>query len=318
MQGIIKKPRVLGIVGATASGKTAVSLEVSQLLGGEILCMDSMQIYQRMDIGTAKPTAQEQAAVPHHMLDLIPPEASYSAAEYTALAHQTIAEVIARGHIPMLVGGTGLYLQGLSQPMDYGGLPSDPAVRGSLQQKLAEKGNLALHAELAAIDPPSAARLHPNDTRRIIRALEIYQLTGLPMSAHRTPTAADSPYAFMLFAVDWPRETLHQRINLRVDQMMEQGLQNEVDQLLASGVPRDAQSMQGLGYKELLPVLLDGAPLRPAVEQIKTGTRNYARRQLIWFRRDQRIRWLPSYQLKNAKDQIIQAWEDPDSWISMH
>ena len=311
-----QKPLVLGIVGATASGKTAVSLETAQALGCEILCMDSMQIYRRMDIGTAKPTAAEQAAVPHHLLDIAEPTAPFSVAEYVTAAHRVIAEVLLRGHIPLLVGGTGLYLNGLSLPMDYGGLPSDPSVRAELQALLARIGAEALHKRLAEVDPETAARLHPNDTRRVIRALEIYRLTGIPMSAHRAPEAADAPYDFQLFAIDWPRAELHARINRRVDQMMAEGLLDEVRSLLRSGVSPEDQSMQGLGYKQLIPVIQNGAPLADAVEQIKTGTRNYARRQLIWFRRDKRIRWIASDRLAQAKEEIIRIWEDPASWTS--
>ena len=311
-----QKPRVLGIVGATASGKTAVSLETAQALGCEILCMDSMQIYRGMDIGTAKPTAAEQAAVPHHLLDIVEPTAPFSVAEYVTSAHRVIAEVLSRGHIPLLVGGTGLYLNGLSLPMDYGGLPSDPAVRAELQALLSRIGAEALHKRLAEVDPEAAARLHPNDTRRVIRALEIHRLTGIPMSAHRAPEAADAPYDFQLFAIDWPRAELHARINRRVDQMMAEGLLDEVRSLLRSGISPEDQSMQGLGYKQLIPVIQSGMPLADAVEQIKTGTRNYARRQLIWFRRDKRIRWIASDRLAQAKEEIIRIWEDPASWTS--
>lgn len=311
-----EKPRVLGIVGATASGKTGISLEVAQALGCEILCMDSMQIYRRMDIGTAKPTAAERAAAPHHLLDIVEPTDAFSVAEYVTQARAVIDQVVGRGHIPLLVGGTGLYLQGLSLPMDYGGLPSDPDVRAELQERLARIGAEALHRELGQIDPEAAARLHPNDTRRVIRALEIYRLTGAPMSAHKTPTAADAPYDFCLFAVDWPRAELHARINLRVEQMMRAGLAEEVEALLKSGVSPDAQSMQGLGYKELIPALAGRVPLSEAVEQIKTGTRNYARRQLIWFRRDRRIRWLPSDRLGETSKIIAKTWEEPLLWIS--
>lgn len=310
------KPRIIGLVGATASGKTALSLDAAQALGCEILCMDSMQIYRRMDIGTAKPTAAERGLVPHHMLDIVDPNAGFSVAEYVTQAHETIRQIIDRGHIPMLVGGTGLYLRGLSLPMDYGGLPSDPAVRAALQAQLDENGAESLHARLASVDPVTAARLHPNDTRRVIRALEIHQLTGQPMSAHQTPTDADAPYAFQLYAIDWPRAELHARINLRVEQMMREGLLDEVEGLLRSGIDASMQSMQGLGYKELIPVIQGHADLKAAVEQIKTGTRNYARRQLIWFRRDKRIRWISSDQLRQAKDMIIKHWEDPVSWIS--
>ena len=315
MENTLNKPRILGIVGATASGKTSLSLQLADALHGEILCLDFMQIYRRMDIGTAKPTAAERAAAPHHMLDILEPTASYSVAEYVEAAHAVIRQILDRSHVPILVGGTGLYLRGLSLPMDYGGLPSDPLLRSALQSELDSSGAPALHARLAAIDPETAARLHPNDTRRVIRALEVYQLTGEPMSAHRVPQAADAPYHFLLYAIDWPRSELHARINLRVDQMMETGLLDEVRSLLDSGVTADMQSMQGLGYKELAPVILNRAALPQAVEQIKTGTRNYARRQLIWFRKDQRVHWLPSDQLRNAKELIITQWKDPKSWI---
>ncbi len=306
----VNKPRVLGLVGATASGKTGLSLAVAQALNCEIVCLDSMQIYRRMDIGTAKPTPDERAAAPHHMLDIVDPSEPFSVAEYVSRAHTVIAGIISRGRIPLLVGGTGLYLQGLTLPMDYGGLPSDPAVRERLTQESMQLGTHALHQRLIQIDPPTASRLHPHDVRRVIRALEIYELTGMPMSAHRTPTQADAPYDFQLYAMDWPRGELHARINQRVDQMMQDGLLHEVQALLCSGVSPNAQSMQGLGYKELLPVLMENAPLETAVESIKTGTRNYARRQLIWFRRDTRIRWIASDARADAAQMIVRYWEE--------
>jgi len=304
------KPRILGFVGATASGKTSLALEVAKHLPCEVVCMDSMQIYRRMDIGTAKPTAQEQAIAPHHMIDIVDPSDSYSVAEYVEAAHKVIADILRRSKIPMLVGGTGLYLQGLSLPMNYGGLPSDPAVRQQLTNELSSTSPSAMHQRLAGVDPESAARLHPNDTRRVIRALEIYLLTGIPMSQHRTPTDADSPYRFSLYAIDWERPVLHQRINQRVDLMMQSGLAEEVRSLLASGVKTDAQSLKGLGYKELLPALEGKISLKEAAEQIKTGTRNYARRQLIWFRRDKRINWLSANTLSSAAKDIINNWKE--------
>ena len=304
----ITKPRILGFVGATASGKTSLSLSVAQHIPSEIICMDSMQIYRNMDIGTAKPTHEEQSIAPHHMIDIVDPKDPYSVAEYVDTARKVIADVLSRGNTPILVGGTGLYLQGLTMPMNYGGLPSDPAIRQQLTEELSLIGPDALHDKLAQVDPASAARLHPNDTRRVIRAIEIYQLTGIPMSEHKTPTDADSPYDFTLYAIDWPRHILHERINQRVDTMMQDGLLDEVRSLVASGVSAQAQSMQGLGYKELLPVINDSLPLTDAVEQIKTGTRNYARRQLIWFRRDKRIQWLSSDELSTAAKHIIENW----------
>lgn len=307
MSNIIK-PRILGFVGATASGKTSLALSVAQHIPCEIICMDSMQIYRRMNIGTAKPTAEEQSIAPHHMIDIVDPQDPYSVAEYVEAAHKVISDIISRNKTPILVGGTGLYLQGLTLPMNYGGLPSDPAIRQQLTAELDRIGSNALHDKLAQVDPATAARLHPNDTRRVIRALEIYQLTGIPMSAHKTPTDADSPYDFTLYAIDWPRRILHERINRRVDIMMQDGLLDEVRSLAASGVSAQAQSMQGLGYKELLPVINGSLPLSDAVEQIKTGTRNYARRQLIWFRRDKRIHWLPSDELSTTAKHIIDNW----------
>lgn len=307
---INSKPRVIGFVGATASGKTSLALEVAKRLPCEVVCLDSMQIYRRMDIGTAKPTPEEKAVAPHHMLDIIEPNDAFSVAEYVTQAHRVIAGILERKHIPLLVGGTGLYLQGLSYPMDYGGLPSDPDIRAALNKELETCGAEKMHEKLAAIDAATAQRLHPNDTRRVVRAIEIYQLTGVPMSMHKTPTEADSPYDFSLYAIDWPRYQLHERINRRVDIMIQQGLLQEVEGLLQTGVSPQSQSMQGLGYKELLPVILQGESLKDAVEQIKTGTRNYARRQLIWFRRDKRVNWLPSENLDTAAQAITQNWEE--------
>lgn len=304
------KPKVLGIVGATASGKTSLALKIAQLLNAEIICMDSMQVYRQMDIGTAKPTAEEKALVPHHLIDIIDPSASFSVAEYVPLAHACINDVLTRGHVPLLVGGTGLYLQGISMPLDYGGLPSDPAVRSELQSEYERIGPDALHDLLFSIDPETAARLHPHDIRRVIRAIEIFRLTGIPMSKHRVLQSEKSPYDMRLFAISWPREELHHRIDFRVDEMMKQGLYEEVKSLLSQGVSPQAQSMQGLGYKELIPVITDSAPIASAIDRIKTGTRNYARRQLIWYRRDQRIHWLDCEHLNNATKQIINAWSD--------
>ena len=282
------KKRVYGLVGPTASGKTALSLKLAQALGGEILCMDSMQIYRGMDIGTAKPTAEERAAAPHHLLDIADPAAPFSVTDYVRAARPLLDSV----EVPILVGGTGFYLRGLSQPMDYGYVQGDPALRGRYEALAAEAGVQAVHDRLRAVDPVSADRLHPNDLRRVIRALEVYEMTGQRFSAQKPPDPEDMPYDFMLFAPDWPREELYRRINARVDVMLSEGLLDEVRRLLDSGVPADAQAMQGIGYKELIPVLRDGAPLDEAVELIKLRSRHYAKRQLTWFRADQRIHWI--------------------------
>lgn len=283
------KKRVIGIVGPTASGKTALSLMVGQRLHGEILCMDSMQIYKGMDIGTAKPTQAEQALVPHHLHSFLEPTESFSVSQYAQMAR----DVIERVETPILVGGTGMYLQSLSLPMDYGAVGGDEEIRRKYHAIADTQGVDALHQILEKVDPVSAARLHPNDVRRVVRALEVYDLTGTPLSAQKMPEAEDAPYDFQLYALDWAREILYQRVDQRVDQMMGEGLLEEVKRLKDSGIPADAQSMQGLGYKELLPVLDGTMALSDAVSLIKLRTRHYAKRQLTWFKRDGRIQWIP-------------------------
>ena len=292
------KKTVYGLVGPTASGKTSLSLELARALGGEILCMDSMQIYRGMDIGTAKPTAEERAAAPHHLLDVADPAEPFSVTEYTALARPLLERIAA----PILVGGTGFYLRGLSQPMDYGYVRGDQAIRDRYEAMAAEQGVQAVHDRLRAVDPASADRLHPNDLRRVVRALEVYELTGERFSDQKMPGPEAEPYHFLLFALDWPRDVLYRRIDARVDVMMAEGLPEEVRRLLDSGVPADAQAMQGIGYKELIPVLREGAPLDEAVELIKRRSRNYAKRQLTWFRADKRIHWIAMPEGKTMED----------------
>jgi len=295
------KKRVIGIVGSTASGKTALSLKVGKMLRGEILCMDSMQIYQHMDIGTAKPTKEEQALLPHHMLDLIDPKDTYSVSQYARDAHACIEKI----NCPLLVGGTGLYLQSLSQPMNYGTVTGNEVIRRKYHAIADENGNEAVHDILRSKDPLSAERLHPNDLRRVIRALEVFELTGIPLSAQKPLGIEDSPYDFQLYALHMPREILYDRVDKRVDQMMSSGLLKEVEMLLDMGVTDADQSMQGLGYKELIPVLLHKSSLSDAISLIKLRTRHYAKRQLTWFKRDERIIWLPAFSGKSI-DQMAQ------------
>ncbi|MBR3020544.1 MAG: tRNA (adenosine(37)-N6)-dimethylallyltransferase MiaA [Clostridia bacterium] len=284
-----RKKRVIGIVGSTASGKTALSLLAGQRLHGDILCMDSMQIYRGMDIGTAKPTLEEQALVPHHLHSFLESTESFSVSQYAQMAR----DMIERVDTPILVGGTGMYLQSLSLPMDYGAVGGDEKIRKKYHEIADTQGADALHQILERVDPTSAARLHPNDVRRVVRALEVYDLTGAPLSAQKMPGPQDSPYDFQLYALDLQRDVLYQRVDQRVDQMMADGLLEEVKRLKDSGVPADAQSMQGLGYKELLPVLDGSLSLPDAVSLIKLRTRHYAKRQLTWFKRDERIQWIP-------------------------
>ena len=280
------------LTGPTASGKTALSLRLAQRHGCEIVCMDSMQLYRGMDIGTAKATAEERQAVPHHMLDILEPWESYSVTRYVEDAAACCEAVRARGHIPLFVGGTGFYLRAMRHPMAMGDTAGDPALRAELEARAAAPGGReALHAELAALDEVTARRLHVNDSRRVIRALEVCRLTGKPFS-QQTPTGGEAPIPCRVAALAMPRETLYARINLRVEQMIADGLVDELRGLLARGVPEDCQSMQALGYKELLPVLRGERGLDEAIALIQQGTRRYAKRQMTWMRREEDVRWV--------------------------
>lgn len=248
------KPFVAAVVGPTGVGKTETALKVAKALDGEIVSMDSMQIYRRMDIGTAKPTQEEQKRLPHHMLDLCEPEEPFSVSEYVPLAETAIREISSRGKLPILVGGTGLYLKAIMHGMSLGSADKDEVLRARLNEEaLLPNGKQILHERLARLDPEAAARLHENDLRRVIRAIEICETTGKTTSAQCTEN--HSPFDVLPMTIQWPREELYKRIELRVDQMIASGLLEEVKSLLASGIPSDAQSMQAIGYKELLPVI---------------------------------------------------------------
>ena len=287
-----EKPAVIAVAGPTASGKSDLGLKLAQRLGGEIVCMDSMQIYRRMDIGTAKPTAVERAAVPHHMLDIVDPEQPYAVADYVQAAEQVIAQILSRGRVPILVGGTGLYLKALMDGLSLGGAGGDERLRAELNALADEPGGKErLHARLAAVDPETAARLHPNDRRRVIRAIEVYEQTGVPMS-RQNHAAQERPFRVLPLALDWPRELLYARLETRVHRMMEMGLLSEVRALLESGVAPAAQSMQGIGYKELIPAAMGQDDVNRAVWDIIVHTRHYAKRQGTWLRAEPRCVWL--------------------------
>ena len=288
----MNKPKGLCVAGPTASGKSALGMALADRFHGEIVCMDSMQIYRRMDIGTAKPTAADRAKIPHHLVDIREPDEAYSVAQYADDAKLAIDDIIARGHIPILVGGTGFYLRALTHGLHLGGVPSNPELRENLKAEAADTaGRKRLHDRLKAVDPVSAERLHENDVARVSRALEVYELTGKPLSALEQP-AYDSPFEFCILGTDFKRKTLYQRIDARVDRMMADGLLNEVKTLLGEGISPQAQAMQGIGYKELVPVLVHDYPLENGVVDIKRNSRHYAKRQLTWFKRDESIRWL--------------------------
>lgn len=287
-----EKPAVIAVAGPTASGKSDLGLKLAQRLGGEIVCMDSMQIYRRMDIGTAKPTAQERALLPHHMLDVADPTEAYAVADYAVAAEQVIAQILSRGRVPILVGGTGLYLKALMDGLSLGGTGGDERLRAELNALADEPGGKErLHARLAAVDPETAARLHPNDRRRVIRAIEVYEQTGVPMS-RQNHAAQERPFRVLPLALDWPRELLYARLETRVHRMMEMGLLSEVRALLESGVAPAAQSMQGIGYKELIPAAMGQEDVNRAVWDIIVHTRHYAKRQGTWLRAEPRCVWL--------------------------
>lgn len=296
------KSGVIAIVGATASGKSSLALALAEKLNGEIICMDSMQIYRGMDIGTAKPTMDEQARVPHHLLDIIDPMQPFAVADYVRYAEHAIADVTSRGRIPMLVGGTGLYLQTLMHGLVLGGVKSDEAVRSKFVNISNDpQGNLRLYFMLDAVDPITANRLHPNDVRRVIRALEIHELTGIPMSEQKQDKP-DKSYEIFPIGLLMPREQLFERIALRVHQMMKAGLITEVEQLLKSGISPEAQSMQGIGYKEMVPVIKGAQATEEAVGQLILNTRHFAKKQGTWFRKEKGIHWIDALSPTNVHE----------------
>ena len=287
-----EKPAVIAVAGPTASGKSDLGLKLAQRLGGEIVCMASMQIYRRMDIGTAKPTAQERALLPHHMLDVADPTEAYAVADYAVAAEQVIAQILSRGRVPILVGGTGLYLKALMDGLSLGGTGGDERLRAELNALADEPGGKErLHARLAAVDPETAARLHPNDRRRVIRAIEVFEQTGVPMS-RQNHAAQERPFRVLPLALEWPRDLLYARLETRVHRMVEMGLLSEVRALLESGVAPAAQSMQGIGYKELIPAAMGQDDVNRAVWDIIVHTRHYAKRQGTWLRAEPRCVWL--------------------------
>jgi tRNA dimethylallyltransferase len=278
--------RVVAILGPTASGKSALGLALAQQLAGEILCCDSMQVYRGLDVGTAKPSAAEQALVPHHLLDLVSPTEPFHAARWAALASQAIAEVTGRGHLPIIVGGTGLYYRALVRGL-FQAPPSDPAIRARHEAEAAAGGVPALHARLETIDPAAAARILPNDLLRISRALEVHEQTGVPLSELHRQAATQPAPPLEVFAVvlDPPLSALRARIEARVDDMMAQGFLDEVRRLHAQGFAA-ARALAGLGYRQLGLHLAGGSSLPDAVAETKRATVAYARRQRTWFRKE--------------------------------
>ena len=285
--------RLICICGPTASGKTALSVALAKQLHTEIISADSMQIYRGMDIGTAKPTAEERQGVPHHLLDICAPGEPFSVARYVELADAAAQDVLSRGMIPIVAGGTGLYMDALIECSTFSGDETDLSVREKYQRMAAEQGNEAVHACLAKVDPEGAERLHPNNLKRVIRALEVYEQTGMTIDAFNRLHKRPAPkYAALKIGIcPAERQTLYDRIDLRVDQMLADGLLEETKRLLDSGVLAGTAA-QAIGYKELLGYLQGDAPLADCVALLKQRSRNYAKRQLTWLKRDDKIHWI--------------------------
>lgn len=296
------KPELLIIAGPTASGKTAVAVELALRLDAEVVSADSMQVYRDMDILTAMPTPEEMRGVPHHMLGVFPPDQKCSAAAYRELALGRIQDILARGKRPIVCGGTGLYINALTRPLSFAA-QGDDAIRAELTRIAeAEGGRERLHDQLKAVDPAAAARLHPNDVRRVVRALEIYRITGRTQSEQAALDAqrGDGPFSERVYALDWPREALYARIDRRVDEMLQSGLVDEVRRLMKNEAVFSTAA-QAIGYKEIAAALRGECALAEAVETLKRSTRNYAKRQLTWFRRDARVRWVAAQGLSAAE-----------------
>ncbi|HPT77927.1 MAG TPA: tRNA (adenosine(37)-N6)-dimethylallyltransferase MiaA [Candidatus Atribacteria bacterium] len=304
-----KIPLVI-ITGPTAVGKTDLAIRTALELNSEIVSADSMQIYRYMNIGTAKPSLEERQGIAHHMIDIVDPDEEYSVARYQVEARETIEQIYRKGKIPILTGGTGLYINSVIMPMDFTEAAEDPQYREELRLLAAEKGNEYVHQMLVNIDPETAAKLHPNDIRRVIRALEVFYLTGRRMSDYRQDFAnMESQYDIVYLGLNMNRDDLYERINKRVDKMIDSGLLDEVRNLMEMGYTKNLISMQGLGYKEMIRYLEGQCTLDESIEVLKRDTRRYAKRQLTWFRRDKRIEWLDLDNLTN-RDRLC--------WIMLH
>lgn len=286
------KIKIITVEGPTASGKTSLGIEITLKYGGEIVSADSMQIYKHMDIGSAKPTAEELAAVPHHMISIAEPTVNYSLSDYVTEARKAIADIHKRGKIPVIVGGTGLYINTLINNINLSEETPNSDLRHELERYAEEQGNEALHIRLEKIDPEAARNIHMNNVKRVIRAIEIYENTGITMTEQiRRSKSAGKIYEAHEYGVRYEREVLYDRINRRVDMMLESGLVGEVKACLKLGCTRDNTSMQGIGYKEVIDYLEDKCDFDTMTERIKQESRRYAKRQITWFKRNN-ITWL--------------------------
>ncbi|MFC1829766.1 tRNA (adenosine(37)-N6)-dimethylallyltransferase MiaA [Thermodesulfobacteriota bacterium] len=300
----VSKSNVVVICGPTATGKTAVAIDLAGTFDAEIVGADSMQVYRHMDIGTAKPTPGEQAAVPHHMVDIIDPDEYLDARQYSRIAGEKIAALHARGVTPFIVGGTGFYIKALLNGLFEDG-PSDSGIRQRLKEEAEDRDSSFLHSRLKKCDPESAGRLHPNDTYRIIRALEVYELTGKPISGyHREHRFAEQPFNVLKIGLHLNRDILYDRINLRVDAMIAVGFLDEVKGLLDKGYGGDLKSMQSIGYRHMVGYVNGEYPWDEMMRTLKRDTRRYAKRQRTWFKADATIQWSEPERLNDMRRKI--------------
>lgn len=292
----MKQPLII-LTGPTAVGKTALSIGLAKATSGEIISADSMQVYQGMDIGTAKIHPEEMQGVPHHLIDILPPQEAFHVADFQKRCKHCMQEIYQRAKIPILVGGTGFYIQAVLYDIQFQETEAEEGYRRQLEQEAKAQGAAALHQKLAAVDPEAARQIHPNNIKRVIRALEYYQQTGKPISRHNEEERAkNSPYHFVYYVLNLPRDVLYARINKRVEQMRQEGLEAEVSRLLREGCKRNMVSMQGLGYKEMIQAIQGEISVEEAYEKIKQETRHFAKRQLTWFRREREVTWIQKEQ----------------------
>ena len=306
----MKKPLVI-LTGPTAVGKTALSIQLAKDIGGEIISADSMQVYKGMDIGSAKIKTEEMQGVPHFLIDELQPDEEFHVVRFQQLAKKYLKQIWERGHIPVIVGGTGFYIQALLYDIDFTENECDAAYRHELEQLAKEKGADYLHQKLADVDPKSAEDIHANNVKRVIRALEFYHETGQKISEHNEQERQkSSPYNFAYFVLNDDRSKLYQRIDQRIDIMLKDGLVEEVKALKEKGYTRDMVSMQGLGYKEILDYLDGEISIDEAVYRIKRDTRHFAKRQITWFKRERDVIWLSKESFGYQDDRILQFIEE--------
>lgn len=286
------KPLII-LTGPTAVGKTALSIELAKAVDGEIISADSMQVYRKMNIGTAKIEPSEMQGVRHHLIDILDPGEEFNVVLFKRYALEAMEDIYSRGKIPVIVGGTGFYIQALLYDIDFEDNDNDMSYREELQRLAAEKGNSYIHDMLSKVDPESAEKIHENNVKRVIRALEFYRKTGMKISEHNeTEAQKESPYNFEYFVLNDDRSKLYDRIDRRIDIMLEQGLEAEVRQLVSEGYSRDLVSMQGLGYKEIIDYIQGRCSFDEAVYTLKRDTRHFAKRQITWFKREKQVTWV--------------------------